>query len=275
MALQRDDPVQLIAQEQVRLLSELRKLPEAAWRQMSHCEGWTNARVVAHLTAGAEFYHKSVGKGLRGDTLPPSIPGGQRLTVEQFRERFREKQEELASRQPRELLALFDQSGTNLVDLLRRVAPHNMTKPAWHPRGNWTIAMFVSTRVFELAFHGWDIHVSLDPHARVRELLQPFLVHLQLQLGKRSFEANADLDGLYRFELLGSLAWTTRVFNGKMDHGPLEPAPDATIKTDANHFLLLTTCREDLGQLEQRGLLKIDGDRERAEQLIKAVCRRT
>jgi uncharacterized protein (TIGR03083 family) len=274
MALQRDDPVQLIAQEQVRLLSELRKLPEPAWQQMSHCEGWTNARVVAHLTAGAEFYAKTIGKGLRGDTLPPSIPGGQRLTVEQFRERSAAKQEQLAQLPPRELLALFDQAGTALVDLLRRVAPHNMTKPAWHPRGNWTIALFVSIRVFELAFHGWDVHVSLDPHARIRELLQPFLVHLQLQLGKRSFETDQDLDGLYRFELLGSLAWTTRVFNGKMDHGPLEPAPDATIKTDANHFLLLTTCREDLPQLEQRGLLKIEGDRERAEQLIKAVCRR-
>src|SRR3989442_930709 len=129
MAMQRDDPVQLIAQEQVRLMSELKKLPEAAW----------------------------------------------------------------------------------------------------HPRGTWTIAMFVSSRVFELAMHGWDIHVSLDPQARVRDLLQPFLVHFLLQVGKRTFEENPDLDGLYRFELQGGMAWTTRVFNGKMEYGPLEPAPDATI----------------------------------------------
>lgn len=274
MALQRDDPVQLIAQEQVRLLAELRKLPEPAWRQQSHCEGWTNARVVAHLTSGAELSQQSVGKALRGDALPPSIPGGQRLTVEQFRERAAAKQEELAAKPPRELLGLFDQAGTALVDLLRRVAPHNMTKPAWHPRGGWTIAMFVSTRVFELAFHGWDIHVSLDPHARVRELLQPFLVHLQLQLGKRLFAGDPELDGLYRFELQGGLAWTTRVFNGKMDYGPLEPAPDATIRSDANHFLLLTTCRESLAQLEHRGVLKIEGDRDRTEQLLAAICRR-
>ncbi|MFI5268541.1 MAG: maleylpyruvate isomerase family mycothiol-dependent enzyme [Chloroflexota bacterium] len=274
MALQRDDPVQLIAQEQVRLLAELKKLPEAAWRQMSHCEGWTNARVVAHLTSSADFYNKSVSKGLRGDTLPPSIPGGQRLTVDQWRARSVARQEELAEKPPRELLASFDQAGTALVDVLRRVAPHNMTKPAWHPRGTWTIAMFVSSRVLELALHGWDVHVSLDPHARIRELLQPFLVHLQLQLAKRSFETNPELDGLYRFELLGSLAWTTRIFNGKMDHGPLEPAPDATIRTDANHFLLLTAGREELPQVEQRGLLRIEGDRERAEQLVRALCRR-
>ena len=275
MALQRDDPVQLIAAEQVRLLSELKKLPELAWRQMSHCEGWTNARVVSHLIAGSELSHQSVSKALRGDTLPPSIPGGQRLTVEQFRERSKAKQEALAEKPRGELLSLFDQRATELVDLFRRVAPYNMTKPAWHPGGQRTIAMYVSTRVFELAFHGWDIHVSLDPHARIRELLQPFLVHFQLQLNKRSFEEDAELDGLYRFELQGGLAWTTRVFNGKVDYGPIEPAPDASIKTDANHFLLLTTCRENMHHLEQHGLLKIEGDRERTEQLLKSMCRRS
>lgn len=274
MAMQRDDPVQLIAQEQVRLLSELRKLPESAWRQMSHCEGWTNARVVAHLTVAAEWYAQSVSKALRGDTLPPSIPGGQRLTAEQFRERSKAKQEDLAEKPRGELLALFDNNGTALVDVLRRVAPHNMTKPAWHPRGTWTIAMFVSTRVCELALHGWDIHVSRDPQAKIREMLQPFLVHLQLQIAKRTFEADADLDGLYRFELQGGMAWTTRIFNGKMDYGPLEPAPDATIKMDINHFLLLTTCRESLTELEQRHLIGIEGDRQRTELLLQAICRR-
>lgn len=273
MPVQRDDPVQLIAQEQVRLFAELRKLPEAAWRQGSHCPGWTNSRVVAHLTANAEFYHQSVSKALRGDTLPPSIPGGQRLTAESFRQRSGAKQEELAEKPRIELLNLFDQHGTALVDLFRRVAPHNMTRPAWHPAGMWTIAMFVSVRVFELALHGWDIHVALNPAAVIRPQLQAFLVHLQLQFEKRLFAGSSELDGMYRFELPGSAAWTTRIVNGKMDHGPLEPDPDATIRMDASHFLLLATCREQLATLEQRGLLKIDGDQERSRELLQALCR--
>lgn len=273
MAVQRDDPVQLIAQEQVRLFSELKKLPEPAWQHASHCKGWSNARVVAHLAAGAEFYHQSVSKALHGDALPPSIPGGQRLTVESFRERYRAKQEELAEKPRQELLAAFDKHGTALVDLFRRVQPHNMTRPAWSSYGNWTVAMFVSMRVSELALHGWDIHVSLDPSAKVREQLQPFVVHFQLQTGKRFFQPDDELDGIYRFELQGSQAWTTRVFNGKMEYGPLEPAPDATIRMDANAYLLLTTCRLKLEQLEQRGALEIEGDRERTELLLKAICR--
>lgn len=274
MAVQRDDPVQLIAQEQVRLFSELKKLPEAAWQRPSHCEGWTNARVVAHLIAAAEYYHQSVSKALRGDSLPPSIPGGQRLTVESFLERYAAKQEGLAALPRQELLAAFDKHGTALVDLFRRVPPQSMTKPAWSPHGNWTVAMFVSVRVSELALHGWDIHVSLDPSAKVREQLQAFLVHFQLQTGKRRFQPDDELDGLYRFELQGSMAWTTRVFNGKMEYGPLEPAPDAIVRTDANAFLLLTTCRLRLQQLEHRAALEIEGDRERTEALLTAICRR-
>jgi hypothetical protein len=134
--------------------------------------------------------------------------------------------------------------------------------------------MFVSTRVFELALHGWDIRVTLDRQAKVRELLQPFLVHLQLQLGKRSFPEDPELDGLYRFELQGGPSWTARVFNGKLDYGPIEPAPDAIVRMDANHYLLLTTCRETMASLEQHGLLKFEGDRERAEQLLTALSRR-
>lgn len=273
MAMQRDDPVQLIAQEQARLFSELKKLPEPALRQSSRCEGWTNARVIAHLTAAAEGIQQHVSKALRGDTLPPSIPGGQRLTAEQYVDRSRKRQEELAEKPRLELLDLFDKNGTALVDLLRRVAPHNMTKPAWSPFGDRTIAMYVSIRIFELGFHGWDIHASLDPNAKIREQLQLFLVHFFLQTGKRSFHGGSELDGVYRFELPGALAWCTRVFNGKMEHGPLEPEPDATIRTDCNHLLLLLTRRESLAPLEQHALLTIEGDRERASQLLEALTR--
>ncbi|MBV9121299.1 MAG: maleylpyruvate isomerase family mycothiol-dependent enzyme [Chloroflexi bacterium] len=273
MAILRDDPVQLIAQEQVRLLSELKKLPEAAWQRQSHCEGWTNARVVAHLIVQAEAYQQAVAKGIRGDTLPPSIPGGQRLTVDTFRERSRNREASLAGRARAELLPLFDKQSTELVDLFRRVAPQATTKPAWHPSGNWTIAMYISMRVYELALHGWDIHVSLEPSAVVRPQLQPFLIHFLLQTGKRFFDGTDDLDGIYRFELQGSQSWTTRIFNGKLDYGPIEPSPDAVIRTDPSHFLLLASCRENLRQMEQRGQLRIEGDRERTEMLLRTICR--
>jgi len=273
MPILRDDPVQLIAQEQVRLLAELRKMPEPALRQPSHADGWTNARVIAHLTAGAESFQQSVSKGSRGDCLPPSIPGGQRLTVERFWERLHKREEDLAERPRPELLAEFDKHGMGLVDALRRVSPASMTKPAWHASGKWTIARFVSARVWELAFHGWDVHVALDPGAAIRPALQTFLMHVLLETSKRDFVPNDELDGLYRFELLGSQGWTTRVFNGKMEYGPPEPSPDAIIRTDANHFLLLSTEREHLPQLEHRGLIRIEGDRERTAQLLQAISR--
>lgn len=270
MPVQRDEPVQLIAQEQVRLFAELKKLPEASWRQPSHYQGWDVAGVVAHLALAAQFFHQSVSRALRGDSQAPSLPGGQRITAEAFKDRLTAKQNELAVSPRSELLALFDKSGSELADLLRRIAPHNMTRPAWHPDGTWTIAMFVSMRVFDLAFHGWDIHVALDPAAVIRPQLQPFLISLHLQFEKRRFKGEADLDGVYRFDLTNQ-AWTTRVFNGKMEYGPLEPNPDVTIKTDPNSFLLLTTCRQPLDALQAKGVLKLDGDADLGSRLLEAV----
>src|SRR5437016_1757156 len=98
MPVLRDDPVQLIAQEQVRLFSELRKLPEPVWQRPSKCDGWTIARVVAHLALSGAFHQQSVSKALRGDSLPPSLPGGQRLTAEKFVEQQIAKQEALAAK---------------------------------------------------------------------------------------------------------------------------------------------------------------------------------
>lgn len=272
MPVQRDEPVQLIAQEQVRLFSELKKLSDTNWLRPSHYAGWNIAEVVAHLAVGAQFFHQSVGKALRGDSQPPSLPGGQRITAEAFLARQVAQQEQLAEKPRSQVLAMFDKTGSELVDVLRRVAPHNMTRPAWHPDGTWTIAMFVSMRVFDLGLHGWDIRVALDPSAVVRPQLQPFLVNLQLQFEKRLFKADLEMDGSYRFDI-GSQAWTDKVTNGKLEHRPLEPAPDVTVKTDANAFLLLCTGRESLADLQGRGLLRIEGDHDRAARMISAISR--
>ncbi|MGH2469962.1 MAG: maleylpyruvate isomerase family mycothiol-dependent enzyme [Chloroflexota bacterium] len=267
MPVQRDEPVQLIAQEQVRLFAELRKLPDAAWQRPSHYHGWSVARVVAHLALGGQFFHQSIGKAVRGDTLPPSLPGGQRMTADGFRTQLEQKQEQLAAKPRGEVLTLFDKTGSDMVDLLRKVPAHHMVRPAWHPDGGWTVAMFVSMRVFDLAFHGWDVRVAMDPAAIIRPQLQPFLVSLQLQVAKRRFKGGPELDAMYRFDL-GSQSWTARAFGGKLEFGPPEPNPDATIKTDPNTFLLLSTARRPLAALEERGHLKLEGERDLALALL-------
>ncbi len=59
--------VELIGDDQPRLARELSELPVAAWTAPSRCEGWTNARVVAHLALGAELYRDCVSRCWRRD----------------------------------------------------------------------------------------------------------------------------------------------------------------------------------------------------------------
>ena len=78
------DPVRLIADEQRRLARELQDLPTEVWTAPSSCAGWSNARVVGHLTFYAGVYRQSVTRALNGDTAPPTGPDGQPVTREQF-----------------------------------------------------------------------------------------------------------------------------------------------------------------------------------------------
>ena len=231
---------------------------------------WSIARVVAHFIVLAQFSQQSAGRALRGDSLPPSLPGGQRFTPETFRARSTAKQEELSLKSRSELLTLFDASGSDLVDLFRRMAPHNMTRLAWTPAGTWTLAMFVSMRVFELGLHGWDIHAALDSTSTIRPRLLSFLLGLQMHVLKRYFQASPELDGLYRFDL-GSVSWMMDISNGKIQHRPMEVDPDSVVRTDVNNFLLLATGRRTAKQLESRGLLNLEGDVQRTEALLKVI----
>jgi hypothetical protein len=78
------DPVRLIADEQPRLARELQHLPTEVWTAPSRCDGWSNARVVVHLTFHGGVYRQSVTRALNADTAPPTGPDGQPMTREQF-----------------------------------------------------------------------------------------------------------------------------------------------------------------------------------------------
>ena len=73
------EALQLLADEQARLASDLLLLPSEVWSGPSQCDGWSVARVVVHLTQGAEQYTESVSEALTGDN-PQARPNGRTLS---------------------------------------------------------------------------------------------------------------------------------------------------------------------------------------------------
>ena len=270
--MEEHDPVRLIADEQPRLARELRDLPTELWTAPSRCTGWSNARVVGHLTFCAGVYRQSVTRALNGDTAPPTGPDGQPMTREQVLSLAADREVALAQAAPGNLMDQLVSSGEELVDVLRRLSPADHDRGVWHPSRVFTIGTLVALRIYELGFHGWDIRASVDPAAELRPDLCPFLVDFVRRLFvPRACHPDTNLEGTCRFEVDGQ-TWTNQVGGGRVAEASPSAVPDAIIRTDPSTYLLLATSRRAL--TDRVGRVLIDGERQRAERLLAATCYR-
>jgi uncharacterized protein (TIGR03083 family) len=266
------DPVRLIADEQPRLAREFHDLPTEVWTAPSTCAGWSNARVVGHLTFHAGVYRQSVTRALSGDTAPPTGPDGQLMTGEQFLSLVGDREVALAQEAPGNLVDQLVRSGEELVEVLRRLSPADHDRGAWHYARVFTIGTLLAFRTYELGFHGWDIRASVDPGAELRPELCPFLVDLVRRLFvPGACHPDADLQGICRFEVDGQ-TWANQVGGGRVTEASPSAVPDTIIRTDPSTYLLLVTSRRALTDRLDR--VVIEGDRLRAERLLSATCYR-
>ena len=83
--------VALIQAEAEWLAQYLATLPPDAWRQPSACPGWEVRDVVAHLVQVAQFYVRTITRGVQGDMArppelaPPAIAPGSVHCTERHR----------------------------------------------------------------------------------------------------------------------------------------------------------------------------------------------
>ena len=270
--MEQHDPVRLIADEQPRLARELQDLPTEMWTAPSRCAGWSNARVVGHLTFYAGVYRQSVTRALNGDTAPPTGPDGQPMTREQLMALAGDRELALAQEAPGNLVEQLVRSGEELVDVLRRLLPADHDRGARHPARVFTIGILLAFRTYELGLHGWDIRASVDPAAELRPELGPFLVDFVRRFFvPQACHPDASLEGTCRFEVDGQ-TWTYQVGGGRVEAVSSSAEPDAIIRTDPSTYLLLATSRRALTDRVDR--ISIDGDQQRGERLLGATCYR-
>ncbi|HEY1294330.1 MAG TPA: maleylpyruvate isomerase N-terminal domain-containing protein [Chloroflexota bacterium] len=255
-------PMQLAADEHVRLLGELRQLSPAQWTAPSSCAGWRNGRVVAHLAAGAELYRRSICRALQGDAAW-SDAAAESLAC------FEARQERWSESPPVLLLAAFAASSELLDRVYQSLTPDELSLPAWHPMRQVTVGMLLAFRVFELGFHGWDVRASVDPRATIQGRLTPFLVGFVRQAQFGLCTPALELDITARFQVDPHEAWTTVVRDGKLAAAPPDAHADVEIQTDRGTFLLLATRRRTLAEVA--GRVTIYGDGERAAAVLRAT----
>jgi uncharacterized protein (TIGR03083 family) len=269
--------VTLIQAEAERLAQYLATMPPDAWRQPSACEGWEVGDVVAHLVEGAQFYVRTISRGVQGDMArPPELapPAVARAAfIAQSAIACRERLGEA-------LLPTFRTRYVELSALLAQLSDGDWEKLCYYtsePRSR-PVREFLALSVQELTIHSWDIRTRLDPAFHLSpESVTVLVQHTPRRLGRPHravFLLPPEFPDPVRFrwELRGAVGDTHDIV---VEHGRcrMEPAAastaQVTFRAEAETFVLLLYQRLPLALARGTGGLVVEGD----EKLSTAFAR--
>lgn len=169
--------VNLVETESRRLESYLESLAANAWDQPSKCELWTVADVLAHLTWASDYFIATISRGIKGDVSPPSgWPETGTSGPEFFNAFIGEKAIEARKALGDGLVREFQARNHRLQELISSVGPDELDMPCYGPFAPRTVQLFITTRVQELAVHGWDIQASLEPSSHLSPATVPIVL---------------------------------------------------------------------------------------------------
>jgi uncharacterized protein (TIGR03083 family) len=262
--------IALVQSEAERLAQYLSTLSPAAWRQPSACQGWEVGDVVAHLTDGAQFYIRTISRGVQGDTSPSlELAQSGTMRAEVIAQHAIASRERLGDA----LLPTFRTQYAQLCSLLRQLHPEDWQKLCYYtsePRQR-PAQEFLALSVQELAIHGWDIRSSFEPDFHLAaESVAVLVQHTPRRLARPQravFPLPVKLSApvRYRWMLHGAV---TNTYDIVVEHSRcrMQPADTSaaqvTFHSAAETFILLQYQRLTLVAATAMGNLVSEGDRE-------------
>ena len=259
-----------LRRENLRFHELLRGLSEADWRKPTLCTEWCAAQVVGHMIGGAASYADRVEAALEGRVI---FGLGARSAEEFQAERARIMEETLAQSGP-ERVDRIAEADRRLDEALARLTPGGLDRPTRHRKGDLLLRLFPGQRLGEVVLHRRDL--GNDPAAPLETGAIGVLARVLEERIPRQFESAPDrgLAGLFRIETEAP----DHAFTLEAREGALLPAPgagswDVRLRTPAGGTILLATGRAGQSERERAGRLRIEGDRQKAEALMRAVFR--
>jgi uncharacterized protein (TIGR03083 family) len=269
------DRARLLGSESARIKRYLHGLPADAWVQPSACTRWQVQDVVAHLVGVAEFYTRTVSRGLTGENSPPTgqLPAGQgnaASSAEGIAQRAIAACKSLGD----QLLPRYDAADDDLNRLLTGLQPQERQTLCYHPGGLVAAQNFMDLRLKELALHEWDIRSALEPNAHLSATSFPAVldnVSESIASGslRWAFWSGPALPFLVRYRFVVAGVGPRRaelVVDGKTVRmeDAAETSPHVTFRCDTETYLLLVYGRLPLDAAVAAGRLEAEGDGELA-----------
>jgi uncharacterized protein (TIGR03083 family) len=243
------------------LSNELRALSPEAWDAPTNCAPWQVCDLVAHIVVSGEGFAASIRQGLNGSVE-------QTISHEQ-RDR---RQAELADSAPAVVAGELDALTDAFVGLYEGLDEAGLSAICFHRRGNRSVRWYAAHRLAEVAFHSWDLQISLEREPRFSEEVALLLLPTLLESNApRTYAAGLSAQrGTGERYLLAvgddpSARWLVTIDPDRLTAVRGDGPADVTIAGPAAALALLVYGRVGLSDLFQSGAIHLEGDAALAE----------
>jgi uncharacterized protein (TIGR03083 family) len=238
------------------LVRDLLALPPEAWDGPTNCAPWRVRDLAAHIASSGEGFVDSISQGLAGSMEP-------RVNTEERHRRHAELQAADSKTIARALRAVT----TAFEGLYSGLQDQELSAICFHRRGNRSVRWYAAHRLAEVAFHYWDLQLSLGQEPRLEEQVAALLLPTLLESNApRTYAAGLtpQRGGGERYLFVvgddPQARWLVTIDPDKLDARRGAAPADLTISGPAASLALLIYGRLDLRTASQAGALRLDGD---------------
>jgi uncharacterized protein (TIGR03083 family) len=235
------------------LATDLQGLSPAAWNGPTNCSPWRVRELAAHVVSSGEGFVANIRQGLAGSVEPPAGNA--------------QRQAELAAADAQSLARALQAITADFSRLYDGLQDEQLSAICFHRRGNRSVRWYAAHRLAEVAFHAWDLRLSLGHQPELDEQVAALLLPTLLESNApRTYAAGLTPQrGRGERYLLAVVDdplahWLVQIDPDKLVAERTDAPADLTITGSASTLALLIYGRQDLPSLAQSGAVKLDGD---------------
>lgn len=245
------------------LVADLRTLPADVWEGPTNCPPWLVRDLATHIALSGEGFVRNIRHGLAGSVDPPAAPdhGEAPGSAEQ-------------------VATALAATTREFIELYEGLSEPQLKTICYHRRGNRSVRWYAAHRLAEIAFHRWDLQVSLKQapilDEEVAQLLLPTLLESN---APRTYAAGLSAERgqgeRYALAIRGKAdsRWVVTIDPDKLDAQRGGGEADLTITASAATLALLVYGRAPLPALVQSAGARCAGDTSLVERFARVFPR--
>jgi uncharacterized protein (TIGR03083 family) len=246
----------LLRTESDALVQDVRAIPLANWSGPTNCPPWRVRDLAAHVVSSGEGFVNNVRRGLAGSSEASTDT-----------ERGQRRHADLVGSDPEAVATALAGTTAEFIGLYEGLEPQQLEAICYHRRGNRSVRWYAAHRLAEIAFHAWDLRVSLGREPtfddEVARRLLPTLLESNLP---RTYAAGLSKERGRGERFLLAVAddptsrWRVTVSPSDLQVERAEADADLAITGPPSTLALLIYGRLDLPSLLQSGRVDVKGE---------------